>query len=257
MGRALSRAATGAERIIDEMLRDGPAGDGRLPRPSSSNCCSGCAISRRRRRRPGRRCSGRSKSRETPPTRCCGSNTSAKRRSARHRQYHHEHAAAVGDRLDAVLRARQRGRADPARRSRGRVRARWTSRRAIATGIRSSSWRSGAKAGAGSRPARHRARPRRQAATTRSDRRHHVGYYLISRGRFRLERDSAIAPPLRERLARFVFTASRRSVTRARSPSRSALSVASFADVRRPAWRLTAASCGWSRWLSSFRSASS
>jgi len=37
------------------------------------------------------------------------------------------------------------------------------------------------------------------------DRRHHVGYYLISRGRFRLERDVGYPAGLRERLARFVF----------------------------------------------------
>jgi cellobiose phosphorylase len=37
------------------------------------------------------------------------------------------------------------------------------------------------------------------------DRRHHVGYYLISRGRFQLERDLAYAPTTRERVARFVF----------------------------------------------------
>ena len=37
------------------------------------------------------------------------------------------------------------------------------------------------------------------------DRQHHVGYYLISRGRFRLERDVGYRPGLHERLARFVF----------------------------------------------------
>jgi cyclic beta-1,2-glucan synthetase len=37
------------------------------------------------------------------------------------------------------------------------------------------------------------------------DRRHHVGYYLISRGRLRLERDLRYTPRLRERLARFAF----------------------------------------------------
>ncbi len=45
------------------------------------------------------------------------------RRPARDRQHHHQHAAAVVDRLAAVLRARQPGRADPARRSGGRLRA--------------------------------------------------------------------------------------------------------------------------------------
>ena len=38
-----------------------------------------------------------------------------------------------------------------------------------------------------------------------NDRRHHVGYYLISRGRFRLEKDVRYARRMRERLARFVF----------------------------------------------------
>jgi cyclic beta-1,2-glucan synthetase len=38
-----------------------------------------------------------------------------------------------------------------------------------------------------------------------NDRRHHVGYYLISRGRFVLERELRYRPRPRERLARFVF----------------------------------------------------
>ena len=38
-----------------------------------------------------------------------------------------------------------------------------------------------------------------------SDRRHHVGYYLISRGRFRLEEGLGYPPRAGERLARFVF----------------------------------------------------
>ncbi len=37
------------------------------------------------------------------------------------------------------------------------------------------------------------------------DRQHHVGYYLISRGRFRLEREVGYRPRVRERMARFVF----------------------------------------------------
>ena len=39
----------------------------------------------------------------------------------------------------------------------------------------------------------------------KNDRRHHVGYYLISRGRFSLEKELAYSPHARERLARFVF----------------------------------------------------
>jgi cyclic beta-1,2-glucan synthetase len=38
-----------------------------------------------------------------------------------------------------------------------------------------------------------------------ADRRRHVGYYLIARGRFELERELAYRPAVRERLARFVF----------------------------------------------------
>jgi cyclic beta-1,2-glucan synthetase len=38
-----------------------------------------------------------------------------------------------------------------------------------------------------------------------NDRRHHVGYYLISRGRFELEKALRYRPNARERLARFVF----------------------------------------------------
>jgi cyclic beta-1,2-glucan synthetase len=37
------------------------------------------------------------------------------------------------------------------------------------------------------------------------DRPHHVGYYLISRGRFRLEGEAGYRPTLRERIARFAF----------------------------------------------------
>ncbi len=37
------------------------------------------------------------------------------------------------------------------------------------------------------------------------DRSHHVGYYLISRGRFRLERDVGCPPTLRQRFARFFY----------------------------------------------------
>jgi cyclic beta-1,2-glucan synthetase len=38
-----------------------------------------------------------------------------------------------------------------------------------------------------------------------NDRRHHVGYYLISRGRFRLESDLGYPPSAGERVSRFVF----------------------------------------------------
>ena len=62
-------------------------------------------------------------------------------RTARHRQHHHDDAAAVLDRLAALLRARQPRRADPPRGSGGCVRSAWISRPAIGTGTRSSSWR--------------------------------------------------------------------------------------------------------------------
>ena len=38
-----------------------------------------------------------------------------------------------------------------------------------------------------------------------SDRTHHVGYYLISRGRFRLEQEVGYPPTLRDRFARFFY----------------------------------------------------
>ena len=42
-------------------------------------------------------------------------------------------------------------------------------------------------------------------STPELDRRHHVGYYLISRGRFALEADVGYPPTIRDRLARFAF----------------------------------------------------
>jgi cyclic beta-1,2-glucan glucanotransferase len=44
-----------------------------------------------------------------------------------------------------------------------------------------------------------------RASDPLNDRRHHVGYYLISRGRFRLEGDLGYPPSAGERLARFFF----------------------------------------------------
>jgi len=46
---------------------------------------------------------------------------------------------------------------------------------------------------------------RAQQEDPSNDRRHHVGYYLISRGRFALEEDLGYRPRVRERLARFIF----------------------------------------------------
>jgi cyclic beta-1,2-glucan synthetase len=44
-----------------------------------------------------------------------------------------------------------------------------------------------------------------QRTAPQHDRSHHVGYYLISRGRFRLEQDVGYPPAFRERLGRFVY----------------------------------------------------
>jgi cyclic beta-1,2-glucan synthetase len=43
-------------------------------------------------------------------------------------------------------------------------------------------------------------------ADPHNDRRHHVGYYLISRGRFRLEKDLGYPPTIGDRIARFLFS---------------------------------------------------
>src|SRR4029453_8121576 len=45
-----------------------------------------------------------------------------------------------------------------------------------------------------------------KARDPEADRRHHVGYYLISRGRFPLGRHIGAPPTVRERLARFLFS---------------------------------------------------
>ena len=44
-----------------------------------------------------------------------------------------------------------------------------------------------------------------QQSDPQNDRAHHVGYYLISRGRFRLEQDLGYPPTAGERIGRFVF----------------------------------------------------
>ena len=161
--------------------------------PSSSSCCTGCAISPRRPRRRGTRCSARSKARATRPTRCCASSTSAKppgsspsgtssrrcgccRRSTGRSS---SSASASSSRCCARIRpAPTRG---------------WTFRPAIATATRSRNWRGGTSVRA-RRRARRRSiwRPARSDDAPDQDRTHHVGYYLISRGRFRLERDGRL-----------------------------------------------------------------
>ena len=61
-----------------------------------------------------------------------------------------------------------------------------------------------ARAGRGAARGRARARGTRQPIP-QNDRRHHVGYYLISRGRFRLEEDLGYPPAAGERVSRFLF----------------------------------------------------
>ena len=110
------------------------------------------------------------------------------------------------DRLDAVLRARQRGRAGAARRPGGCLRRDGLRHpRSISPLDRA--------AGEAARASRSQRSLRRAIELARAaiedepqhDRQHHVGYYLISRGRFRLERDVGYPPKLRERFARFAF----------------------------------------------------
>ncbi len=76
-------------------------------------CRAGVARAAARARRPGRL--GRRNAARRAPARGRG--------PAGDREHHHDDAAAVVDRLAALLRARQPGRADPARRSRRRLRA--------------------------------------------------------------------------------------------------------------------------------------
>ena len=126
---------------------------------------------------------------------------------ARDRQRDHQHAAGVVDRLAGLLRSGQRGRADSARRIRSAptramdfpTRDRYRhSVEQLARGretVGDRRRRAGGRARAGGAPAPIRS----------NDRRHHVGYYLISRGRFRLEQDLGYPPAVGERLARFLF----------------------------------------------------
>ena len=99
----------------------------------------------------------------------------------------------------------------------------------------------GRAAGQGSRSSRSsdvaqrrgRARARRRSSTTRTTiARHHVGYYLISRGRFRLEQDLRLPAERCASGSRASSSAIRRSATSARSPSTTALGVASLARLR-------------------------
>ena len=71
-------------------------------------------------------------------------------------------------------------------------------------------------------------RPRRNAYAPDQDRSHHVGYYLISRGRFRLERDVGYPPDAAASDLPVSSTVIPSSATWARSPRSTALAVASF-----------------------------
>ena len=128
------------------------------------------------------------------------------RRPARDRQRDHEHAPGVVDRLDAVLRARQPRRAaccarirpahyplmDFPTRDRYRHSVEQLAKRARQRGDRGRAQARRAGGGGARDDPEH-------------DRRHHVGYYLISRGRFQLEREIGYPPTVRERFARFAF----------------------------------------------------
>ena len=95
------------------------------------------------------------------------------------------------------------------------------------------------------RPPRHRAGARPRCATSPATiARHHVGYYLISRGRFRLERDVGYRPRLRERLARFAFRAPGRRLPRRRSRAMTRRQRGQPARVRGAAAAPRTRSCG-------------
>ena len=110
-----------------------------------------------------------------------------------HWQRHHQHADAVGAGLADLRRARQPRRASACATTR-RARTRgWTLPRAIAIGSRSSNSREAhdtRRSRSPSGPAPGPPAP----GTTRpaAERQHHVGYYLISRGRFELEVGPAV-----------------------------------------------------------------
>ena len=216
VGAAAAERSSGRERARSTAARRRRRRERHaVERPSSSSCCSGCAISRRARRRPGWRCSARSRRRTTRRGDAAGRASARSLGPARDRQRHHQHAADVGDRLAAVLRSGQPGRAHPPRRSGGRVRRRWTSRRAIATATRSRSWRKarrqpetgGRARGRSSWPARPRAR--RSAQRSAASRRllPDLARPVHARGA------TSLSAELRERLARFFFRIRRSAIS--------------------------------------------
>ena len=188
--------------------RRGPAG--RRPavrRRSSSSCCSGCATSRPRRRRRGRRCSARSQEQDDSADEML-------------RIEHQREAAdqlAIGNVItsmrllssidwtlffERVSLVEQLLRGDPAG---AYALMDFSDARSLPPLDRAAR-----QARAAGRDRRRRASAIELARMARRDeplhdRRHHVGYYLISRGRFRLEHDLGYKPRLRERLARFAF----------------------------------------------------
>ena len=160
--------------------------------PSSSSCCSGCATSRRRRRPAWQALQRALEAQDDSAEEMLRQRASARGgRPARHRQRHH---AACGCCRRSTGRCSSSASAwsssilrdDPAgayaqmdfpTRDRYRHSVEQLAKRARRPEIDVAA-------------TRDRARPRRRSSDDpQHDRRHHVGYYLISRGRFRLEQE--------------------------------------------------------------------
>ena len=189
--------------------------------PSSSSCCTGCAISRRRPRRRGTRCSARSRrqddsademlrvehQREAAGQLAIGNIITTMRllssidwplffeRVSLVEQILREDPAGAYARMDFPTRDRYRHSVEQLARAARGVRA---GRRPRAR----SNWRRGA-----------------QRTAPDQDRTHHVGYYLISRGRFRLEREGGLPADAARPLRALLLRPSRSSATSARSPA--------------------------------------
>ena len=197
LGMRITAAGPGAERIVDDLLRDASRKGDSCPRPSSSNCC----MAARQPATAGPAWQGLHRALETQgdsSTSAAPRTPARSRQSARHRRHHHDDAADLGERWPPFV-DRSASSSESSRGIRQRLMGAWTSRHAIATGIRSNSWHAARKS-----PSRkwHGARWRsraRDAQPSRQRLRHHVGYYLISRGRFRLEEDLGYPPAAGER----------------------------------------------------------
>ena len=252
----------GAARTPHEMIEQvagarPPGTTSGCRRRSSSSCCSGCAISRRPRRRPGRRCTAPSRRRATRPKRCCAANTSAKRRTS-------SPSATSSPRCGWCRRATGRSSSNASAWSSGscrRIRSGAYARMDFPTRDRYrhsvEQLARGAKT-VGDRPSpsgRSRSRRKARRAEPQNDRRHHVGYYLISRGRFRLEQDVGYPPTAGERVARFVFRHPALGYLGAIAAA-IALILASFLSYAGAARRDRGRSCCWSRRSRCCRSAS-